>query len=225
MYQTTIHPAKRGPIQRDVAAAVSESSSFPAPARAPCSSTPPLGPSWDKHACAEDPADRYDDLRKRGHSAEDAQFTVLIEHRRDGRTVPGQLVDSMERAVKVEKARRASPKKTLYQEVLPEEELDFPGKVMAVERNIKMTKHFGLASTRIARQLLGRLGRGQWHGIRVRGDKTEGQRIVPEAYAFLSARHASALGIREGQRVLLSLVPYRLPGQDPVWVVTETTVR
>lgn len=185
---------------------------------------PPLGPSWNKHVC-EDPADRYDDLRKRGHSARDAQFTVLVEHRRAGRAVPRQLVEFMERAVKAETARRASPKKTLYQEVLPEEELEFAGEVMVIERNVRMTKYFGLASTRIARQLLGRLGRGSWHRIRVRGEMTDGQEIVPETYAFLSARQVAALGLREGQRILVSLTPYRLPGQDPVWIVTETTVR
>ena len=181
-----------------------------------------LGHPWPEHACA---ARRYTDLRASGRSAENAQFTVLIEQRRDGRTIPGKFAESMQRDVKAEKARRASPKKTLYQEVLPEEPLGFPGTVMVIERNINMLRHFGLASNPVAKQLLGRLGHGRWHAIRVRQDKAAGQTIVAEIYAFTSAREASALGMREGQKVLLSVEPYAPPGRDPVWVVTETMVR
>ena len=131
----------------------------------------------------------------------------------------------MRRDVKVEDARRQSPKRTLYLDVLPEEPCDFPGTLMSVERNINMPKQFGLQSNATARQLLGRLGRGRWHRIRVRGHREEGQEVVPEVHAFIPARTLAELGLGEGRRILVSVEPYAPPGRDPMWVATQTTVR
>ncbi|MDE2784444.1 MAG: hypothetical protein OXK77_15935 [Gemmatimonadota bacterium] len=181
-----------------------------------------LGEPWPEHECA---GKRYDDLRKAKLSAGDAEFQVLIEQRNRGRVVPGHIAESMRRDAKMEDSLRASPKKTFYQEVLPEERQDFAGGVMAIERNIKMPRQFGLSSNPLTPQLLGRLGRGRWHRIRVRQDTEEGQRIVPEVSAFMEAREIAALGIREGHRVLVSVEPYSLPGLETVWMVTEATIR
>ena len=182
-----------------------------------------LGVPWPIHACA---AIRYEQLRGRGLSPADAGLTVHIEHLRRGRTVPARVAEAMEVDAKVEAARRAGPKKTIYRDVLPEEERDFVGIVMSLDRNINAPKHFGLPSNPIARELLGRLGRGRWHLIRVRdGEAGAEQPIVAELSAFASGRLAAEEGLREGQKLLISVEPWAPPGRDPVWVVTEITPR
>ena len=132
----------------------------------------------------------------------------------------------MEVDAKVEAARRAGPKKTIYRDVLPEEDRDFVGTVMSLDRNVNLPRHFGLTSNPIARELLGRLGRGRWHLIRVRdGEAAAEQPIVAELSAFVSARDAANDGVREGRKLLVSVEPWAPPGRDPVWVVAEITRR
>ena len=181
-----------------------------------------LGEPWPEHHC---PVQRYHELREGGQSARDAEFNVLIESRRAGRTVPEHVSEVMRRDTKVEDARRASPKKTIYAEVSPDRDRDFAGTVMAVERTINMPKHFGYDPNRRARQFLGRLGKGRWHRIRCREHAEEGQEIVAEVLAFVPAREVSKVGLREGHKILISIEPYVPPAQEPVWVVRETTVR
>ncbi len=186
-----------------------------------------LGHPWPEHDCTR--FERlYGDLRTQGHSAEDAQYQILVDARRYGRTIPSHVAESMERDVTIEKARKSSPKsprKALLKEVLPDEPREFPGRVVGIDRNINMPKHFGLASKPISLKFLGPLGRGRWCGIRVRHDEQAGQAIVPIIYAFIPEGEASSLAIREGHKVLVSVKPYAPPGKDPVWIITETTVR
>ena len=111
-------------------------------------------------------------------------------------------------------------------DVLPEENRDFVGTVMSLDRNINVPRHFGLPSNPMASGLLGRLGRGRWHLIRVRdGEAAAEQPIVAELSAFLSARDAAKEGLREGRKLLVSVEPWAPPGRDPVWVVSEVTAR
>ncbi|MCY4572436.1 MAG: hypothetical protein OXF01_06505 [Gemmatimonadetes bacterium] len=127
---------------------------------------------------------------------------------------------------KVEAARRASPKNTIYRDVLPEENRDFVGTVMSLDRNINMPRHFGLPSNPITSGILGQLGTGRWHLIRMRdGEAAAGQPIVAELSAFVSARDAANDGVREGHKLLVSVEPWAPPGRDLVWVVTEITLR
>lgn len=110
--------------------------------------------------------------------------------------------------------------------MLPEENRDFAGTVMSLDRNINIPRHFGLPSNPIASAVLGRLGKGRWHLIRVRdGEADTGQPIVAELSGFVSARDAANEGVREGQKLLISIEPWAPPGRDPVWVVTEITSR
>ena len=182
-----------------------------------------LGVPWPIHRCS---AARYGQLRGRGHSSTDAALTVHTEHLRRGRTVPARVAEAMEMDAKVEAARRAGPKKTLYRDVLPEENRDFAGTVMRLDRNINMPRHFGLPSNPIASGVLGRLGKGRWHLIRVRdGEAGADQPIVAELSGFVSAKDAANEGLRKGQKLLISAEPWAPPGRDPVWVVTEITPR
>ena len=155
-----------------------------------------LGVPWPIHAC---PAVRYEQLRGRGLSAVDAGLTVHTEHLRRGRRVPARVAEAIEVDV---------------------------GTVMSLERNINVPRHFGLPSNPMASGLLGRLGRGRWHLIRVRdGEAAAEQPIVAELSAFLSARDAAKEGLREGRKLLVSVEPWAPPGRDPVWVVSEVTAR
>ena len=182
-----------------------------------------LGIPWPIHAC---PATRYEQLRGRGLSAADAGLTVHTEYLRRGRTVPARLAEAVAVDVKVEAARQAGPKKTIYRDVLPEETRDFLGTVMSLDRSINVPRHFGWPSNAIARGLLGRIGRGRWDLIRVRDDEAAAEPpIVAELSAFVSARDAANEGLREGQKLLVSVEPWAPPGRDPVWVVTEITPR
>ena len=182
-----------------------------------------LGVPWPIHECS---SVRYERLRGRGLSAADAGFTVHIEHLRRGRIVPEGVAEAMEVDAKVEAARRASPKKTIYTDVLPDENRDFAGTVMSIDRNINVPRHFGLESNPIARGLLGRLGRGRWHLIRMRdGEAAPEQPIVAELSGFVSGRDLASDGVREGRKLLISVEPWAPPGRDPVWVVTEITPR
>ncbi len=184
-----------------------------------------LGHPWPEHDCTWGER-RYLDLRDRGQSAQAAMFQVLTDASYHGRSIPDHVSESMERDTKVEKTRRSSlrsPRRTLYREILPDEPRDFPGTVMSIDRNINMPRQFGLESKPMSLKFLGPLGRGRWHGIRIRHDKQAGQTIVPEVHAFRSA--ARATPIREGHKVLVSLKPYAPPGKNPVWIITETTVR
>ena len=181
-----------------------------------------LGVPWPIHACSA----VYEQLRGRGLSAVDAGLTVYTEHLRRGRTVPARVAEAMEVDAKVEAARRAGAKKTIYRDVLPEENRDFVGTVMSLDRNINVPRHFGLPSNPMASGLLGRLGRGRWHLIRVRdGEAAAEQPIVAELSALLSARDAAKEGLREGRKLLVSVEPWAPPGRDPVWVVSEVTAR
>lgn len=188
-----------------------------------------LGHPWPEHDCYR--SERlYDDLRAQGRSAKDAWFQVLTDASYHGRTVPDHVSESMERECKEERTRLASgrsPRRTLYRVVFPDEDgpRDFPGRVMGIERRINMPKRFGLESKPISLQLLGPLGRGRWCGVRIRHDEHAGQSIVPEIYAFMPEKEASSLAIREGRKVLVSVEPCAPPGKDPVWIITETTVR
>ena len=167
-------------------------------------------------------------MRAQGHSAKEARFQVLTDASYHGRSIPSHVSESMEQDVKVEQARQSSPKsprKTLPQDVLPDEPRQFPGRVMAIDRNINMPKRFGLDSKPISLKYLGPLGRGRWYGIRIRHDEHAGQSIVPVIYAYIPEGEASSLAIREGHKVLVSVKPYAPPGKDPVWIITETTVR
>ena len=182
-----------------------------------------LGVPWPIHACS---ATRYERLRGRGLSAVDAGLTVHTEHLRRGRIVPERVAEAMKVDAKVEAARRAGPKKTIYRDVLPDERRDFVGTLMSLDRNINVPRHFRLLSNRMASGLLGRLGRGRWHLIRVRdGEAAAEQPIVAELSAFASGRLAAKEGLREGQKLLISVEPWAPPGRDPVWVVTEITPR
>ena len=178
------------------------------------------GIPWPIHLCSQR---RYDQHRESGMSAEQARYTVAMEQRRQGRTVPERVMESMDRDVKMEAARRVSAKKTIYAEVRPEEEMDFIGSVMTIERNINMPRQFKLQPNRIAQRLLGRLGKGRWHRIGVRGEAEPEQSIVPQVSAFMRGSDLSRTGIHEGQKVLLAVAPYTPPGQLAVWVVTEAT--
>ena len=185
-----------------------------------------LGAPWPIHDRRTCSAARYEQLRRHGLSPADAGLTVHTEHLRRGRTVPARVAEAMEIDAKVEAARRAGPKKKIYRDVLPEENRDFVGTVMSLDRNINVPRHFGLPSHPITSGLLGRLGRGRWHMIRMRdGEAAAEQPIVAELSAFVSARDAADEGVREGQKLLISVEPWTPPGRDPVWVVTEITPR
>ena len=179
------------------------------------------GIPWPIHRC---PRRRYDELREGGMSAEQARYTVLMEQRRRSRSVPRKVIEYMDRDAKVAAARRVSAKKTIYAEVCPEEEMDFVGRVMVIERNINMPKQFKLAPNRVAQRLLGKLGRDRWHRIGVRGEAEPDQSIVAEVSAFIRGTDLSKTGIQVGRKVLVAVVPYTPPGQKAVWIVTETTL-
>ena len=182
-----------------------------------------LGDPWPIHACS---ALRYERLRQRGLSAADAGLTVHTEYLRRGRVVPERVAEAMKVDAKVEAARRAGAKKTIYRDVLPEESRDFVGMVMSIDRNVNVPRHFGLPSNPIATGVLGLLGRGRWHRIRVRDvEADEEQPIVAQLSAFLSARDAANEGVREGRNLLVTVEPWAPPGRDPVWVITEITPR
>ena len=142
--------------------------------------------------------------------------------------MPDHVSESIEQDFKAEQARLASgrsPRRALYQEILPDEPRAFPGKVMGIDRNVNMPKRFGLEPNPISRKFPGLLGRGRWGGIHIRHDEQAGQAIVPEIYAFMPERRASSLAVRQDHKVLVSVEPYAPPGKDPAWIITETTVR
>lgn len=180
------------------------------------------GPPWPKHEC---PELRYATLQEEGHSAESARFALEMEERRMGREVPARLAEKMQRDVKVEAARKTTLKPTIYTEVLPEEPSDFPGTVMAIERNINTPKLVGLQSTPIARLLLGKLGRGRWHRMHVREEGAGSLDIVGQMFPLIRAERVRDLGIKVGSRVLVSVEPYAPPGQRPFLIGTEVSLR
>ena len=186
-----------------------------------------LGHPWPEHDCTWGQR-HYGDLRAQGHSAEHAWYQVLTDASYHGRSIPEHVSESIQREVQVDKTRRSSPKsprKTHARQVLPDNPREFPGSITGIDRGINMPKRFGLDSKPISLKLLGPLGRGRWHGIRVRHDEQAGQTIVPVIYAFMPEGEASSLAIREGHKVLVSVKPYAPPGKDPVWVITETAIR
>ena len=148
-----------------------------------------------------------------------------MEQRRLGLKVPVRLAVEMQTKVKIESARKVNPKPTIYAEVSPADTCDFVGTVRAVERNINVPELFGLPATPIARRLLGRLGNGRWHRLRLREEPTaEPQPIVAEMSPLVRPGVVTRLGIRESQKVFVSVVPYSPPGQEPVSIVAEVTV-
>ena len=182
-----------------------------------------LGVPWPIHACS---VTRYEQLRERGLSAVDAGLTVHTEQLGRGRIIPERVAEAIKVDAKVEAARRAGPKKTIYRDVLPDESRDFVGTVMSLDRQINVPRHFRFPANPIATGFLGRLGKGRWHLIRLRdGEAAAKQPIVAELSAFVSARDAANEGVRIGQKLLISVEPWDPPGRDPVWVVTEITPR
>ena len=107
----------------------------------------------------------------------------------------------------------------------PDEARDFPGLVMSINKNINMAKRFRLPPNNVlARQLLGKLGRGRWHLLHQRERGADGLGVVAEMFCYLPAADMSRAGIKIGQSVLVSVIPYAPPQMEPVWIVTEVSI-
>lgn len=179
------------------------------------------GPPWRKHLCW--PEEVVKQVRE-GFTRKEALLNVSYLMLRAGRQVPEALSSEWIARSKIESALKRSSKTTLYREVKPDEPRDFPGMVMAVDRNINMTKRFKLPPNKRARQLLGKLGRGRWHLLHLREHGADGLGIVAEMFCYMSATDMSRAGIKITQRVLVSVTPYAPPAMEPVWLVTEATI-
>lgn len=181
-----------------------------------------IGPPWPKHWCWVREVQKQ---IERGVTPPEARYNVLLGMRRAGRTIPSTLIGEWEAFAKIEASLKRSPKRTLYREVIPDEARDFPGLVMSINKNINMAKRFKLPPRNVlARQLLGKLGRGRWHLLHLRERGADGFGVVAEMSCYMSAADVSRAGIKIAQRVLVSVTPYAPPGMEPVWLVTEVTI-
>ena len=143
------------------------------------------GPPWPKHRCWPEEVSQQ---VKEGFTRKDALLNVSYQMLRAGLPVPEALSSEWTARSKIESALKKSSKKTLYRKVKPDEPRDFPGMVMALDRNINMAKRFRRPpNNEIARQLLGRLGRGRWHLLHLREHGADGLGVVAEMFCYVSA--------------------------------------
>jgi hypothetical protein len=182
------------------------------------------GHPWPEHWCW---VTKVKEQIEGGAKPPDARYNVLLSMRRAGQDIPNALTDEWEALAKIEASLKKSPKRTLYREVIPDEARDFPGLVMSINKDINMTKRFKQPpNNEIARQLLGKLGRGRWHLLHLRERGADGLGVVAEMFCYMSAADMSRSGVKIGQRVLVSVIPYAPPHMEPVWIVTEvSTIR
>ena len=179
-------------------------------------------PPWSDHRCW---VNEVRERTKGGSSPSDARYDVLLRLRRAGRKIPDALRNEWDAHTKIEASLKHSAKRTIYREIAPDSRRDFPGIVMSVERNINMLRLFDMPpKSDFAPGLLGELRKVRWHRVYLREHGANELGIVAEMQALMAASEVESLGLRPGQRVLVSVEPCAPPHKKPVWKVTEASI-